>query len=193
MARYSLVLATPRDGISRSRKDFRHAPAAGFRRDLLGAVPGTGRGANFALFSANATRRSSCACSTVRDAGDRAHRSARRTEDVWHGYLPDVRPGQLYGYRVHGPYEPEHGHRFNPNKLLIDPYARGLAGRLDLGDAHFGYRIGARARTSPSTGATARAACRNAVVVDHAFTWGRARPRRGRGTRPSSTRPMSAG
>ena len=62
-----------------------------------------------------------------------------RTEDVWHGYLNDVSPGQLYGYRVHGPYEPEHGHRFNPNKLLIDPYARRLAGRLVWSDAHFGY------------------------------------------------------
>ena len=60
-----------------------------------------------------------------------------RTEDVWHGYLTDVAPGQLYGYRVHGPYEPEHGFRFNPHKLLIDPYAKRLAGRLVWSDAHF--------------------------------------------------------
>src|SRR4029078_4015440 len=65
-----------------------------------------------------------------------------RTDDVWHGYLPDVLPGQLYGYRAHGPYEPEHGHRFNANKLLIDPYAKRLAGRIVWSDAHFGYRAG---------------------------------------------------
>src|SRR5947208_3114423 len=65
-----------------------------------------------------------------------------RTEDVWHGYLNDVSPGQLYGYRVHGPYAPEQGHRFNANKLLLDPYARRLAGRLVWSDAHFAYRTG---------------------------------------------------
>ena len=65
-----------------------------------------------------------------------------RIEDVWQGYLNDVSPGQLYGYRVHGPYETEHGHRFNPSKLLFDPYARRLAGRLVWSDAHFGYRAG---------------------------------------------------
>ena len=61
---------------------------------------------------------------------------------IWHCYLPDVRPGQLYGYRVHGPYEPEQGHRFNPNKLLIDPYTKLLSGRVVWSDAHFGYRAG---------------------------------------------------
>ena len=65
-----------------------------------------------------------------------------RTEDVWHGYLSDVAPGQLYGYRVHGPYEPERGFRFNHHKLLVDPYAKRLWGRVTWSDAHFGYQTG---------------------------------------------------
>src|SRR3546814_16153223 len=64
------------------------------------------------------------------------------THQVWHGYLHDVRPGQNYGYRVHGPYEPQAGHRFNPNKLLLDPYAKVLHGELHWHDAAFGYRGG---------------------------------------------------
>ena len=104
-------------------------------------------------------RRSSCACSTA--SGRREiERIAlpERTEDVWHGYLNDVAPGQLYGYRVHGPYEPERGFRFNPHKLLIDPYAKQLAGRLVWSDAHFGYRAGSAAGRSVfrSTGQRAR-------------------------------------
>jgi glycogen operon protein len=101
-----------------------------------------GRGTNFALFSANAQKVELC----LFDAQGRRELERielpERTEDVWHGYLNDVTPGQLYGYRVHGPYEPGHGHRFNPNKLLLDPYARRLAGRLAWSDAHFGYRTG---------------------------------------------------
>ena len=66
------------------------------------------------------------------------------THEVWHGYLPELRPGQLYGYRVYGPYDPVNGHRFNPNKLLIDPYAKALFGDIRWHDAHFGYRVGAQ-------------------------------------------------
>ena len=64
------------------------------------------------------------------------------TDEIWHGYIPDLQPGTVYGYRVHGPYEPEHGHRFNPNKLLLDPYARAHVGALRWNDACFGYKIG---------------------------------------------------
>jgi isoamylase len=96
-----------------------------------------------------------------------------RTEDVWHGYLNDVSPGQLYGYRVHGPYEPEHGHRFNANKLLLDPYAKRLAGRLVWSDAHFAYRTGsAREDLSFDRRDNARGMPK-AVVVDESFNWGR--------------------
>ncbi|MCC7346526.1 MAG: glycogen debranching protein GlgX [Variibacter sp.] len=99
-----------------------------------------GRGTNFALFSAHAEKVELC---LFDEHGRReVERIAlpERSEDVWHGYLADVAPGQLYGYRVHGPYEPDHGHRFNPNKLLLDPYARQISGRLVLHDVHLGYR-----------------------------------------------------
>ena len=69
-------------------------------------------------------------------------RLTEQTDMVWHVYLPGVGPGQLYGYRVHGPYEPAAGHRFNPSKLLIDPYAKCLTGDVQWSDAMFGYRIG---------------------------------------------------
>ena len=101
-----------------------------------------GQGTNFALFSANAERIELC---LFDDSGTRElERVAlpERTGDVWHGYLKDIVPGQRYGYRVHGPYEPERGHRFNANKLLLDPYAKQLSGRLSLRDVHFGYRFG---------------------------------------------------
>src|SRR5215467_12861229 len=90
-----------------------------------------GRGVNFALFSAHASAVDLCLFKLNR----RQHETQRirlplRTDQVWHGYLKGVKPGQLYGYRVHGPYAPDKGHRFNPNKLLIDPYARRLHGRI---------------------------------------------------------------
>ena len=101
-------------------------------------------------------------------------------------------PGQLYGYRVHGPYEPEHGHRFNANKLLLDPYAKRLAGPLVWSDAHFGYRTGSpRADLSFDRRDNARGMPK-AVVVDPAFTWGDDRaPRVAVGTTRSSTRRTS--
>src|SRR5450756_816181 len=89
-----------------------------------------GRGTNFALFSANAQKVELCLFDSQGRRELERIELPERTEDVWHGYMNDVSPGQLYGYRVHGPYEPEHGHRFNANKLLLDPYARRLAGRL---------------------------------------------------------------
>lgn len=101
-----------------------------------------GRGTNFALFSANAHKVELC----LFDAQGRRELERielpERTEDVWHGYLNDVSPGQLYGYRVHGPYDPDRGHRFNAHKLLLDPYAKRLNGRLVWSEAHFAYRTG---------------------------------------------------
>src|ERR1051326_4018230 len=101
----------------------------------------TGLGANFALFSANATKVELCLFD------DRGEQEIERivlpefTDEVWHGYLPDARPGTIYGYRVHGPYEPENGHRFNPAKLLLDPYAKAVHGRLQWHPALFGYTM----------------------------------------------------
>jgi isoamylase len=91
-----------------------------------------GEGTNFALFSAHATAVELCLYDS---AGE--HELARltlpeRTHDIWHGYVPGVRPGSCYGYRVHGPFQPHAGHRFNPHKLLLDPYAPRLAGTLQL-------------------------------------------------------------
>ena len=71
-------------------------------------------------------------------------RITEQTDQVWHCYLPEARPGLLYGYRVHGPYDPNKGHRFNPHKLLLDPYAKQIVGDLKWSDSHFGYRIGSK-------------------------------------------------
>src|SRR5438477_556924 len=89
-----------------------------------------GRGTNFALFSANAEKVELCLFDGQGRRELERVELPERTEDVWHGYLNDVSPGQLYGYRVHGPYAPEHGHRFNANKLLLDPYARRIDDRV---------------------------------------------------------------
>ena len=138
-----------------------------------------GKGVNFALFSAHADKVVLCLFDR------RGERELRRVElpevtnHVWHGYLPDARPGLLYGYRVYGPYDPANGHRFNPHKLLIDPYAKSLRGSIRWSDAVFGYRIGhTREDLSFDRRDSARAMpkCR---VVDDAFTWGdERRPRR---------------
>ena len=132
-----------------------------------------GRGTNFALFSANAEKVELCLFDGQGRRELERIELPERTEDVWHGYLNDVSPGQLYGYRVHGPYAPEHGHRFNANKLLLDPYARRLAGRLVWSDAHFAYRTGsAREDLSFDRRDNARGMPK-AVVVDETFNWGR--------------------
>src|SRR5437660_1831855 len=141
-----------------------------------------GRGTNFALFSANAQRVELCLFDPQGRRELERIELPERTEDVWHGYLNDVSPGQLYGYRVYGPYEPEHGHRFNANKLLLDPYAKRVAGRLVWSDAHFAYRTGsAREDLSFDRRDNARGMPK-AVVVDENFNWGR------REIRPNVTR-----
>jgi len=102
-----------------------------------------GEGVNFALFSENATGVDLCLFD-VEHQEQESHRLPldECTDQVWHVYLPEVRPGQLYGYRVHGPYDPPAGHRFNPSKLLIDPYAKAFTGIVKWSDAMFGYRVG---------------------------------------------------
>jgi isoamylase len=134
-----------------------------------------GRGTNFALFSANAEKVELCLFDSYGRREIERIALPERTEDVWHGYLADVVPGQLYGYRVHGPYHPERGLRFNSHKLLIDPYAKQLVGRLVWSDAHFGYRAGsARADLSFDRRDNARGMPKS-MVVDEAFTWGEER------------------
>jgi glycogen operon protein len=131
-----------------------------------------GLGTNFALFSANAEKVELCLFDATGQRELDRIALPELTDEVWHGYLPDVKPGQLYGYRVHGPYAPEAGHRFNPNKLLIDPYARTLVGPLKWTDAHYGWRAQSnRADLSFDRRDNARSMpkCR---VVDPASTWG---------------------
>src|SRR3954469_18089882 len=102
-----------------------------------------GEGVNFALYAENATGVDLCLFDETDSPKESARiRVAEVSHHVWHVYLPGLKPGQLYGYRVYGPYEPENGHRFNPNKVLIDPYAKAIAGNIIWNDALFGYEMG---------------------------------------------------
>ena len=100
-----------------------------------------GEGTNFAVFSRHATRVELCLFAHPTDATESARHELQRAGDVWHGYLPGVRPGQAYGYRMHGAYAPAQGHRFNPAKLLLDPYARAISGTMEWSDALSGYPL----------------------------------------------------
>ncbi|MDG3042212.1 glycogen debranching protein GlgX [Roseicyclus marinus] len=138
----------------------------------LGATPDA-LGVNFAVFSAHATRMVLCLFS---EDGQEVARLdlPERDGDVWHGHVAGLRPGQLYGYRAHGPYAPQDGHRFNPNKLLVDPYARALTGHPVWHDALYGYDP-AKGPDSFSTLDSAPYMPR-AIVVDPSFDWGGDRP-----------------
>ena len=131
-----------------------------------------GVGVNFAIFSEHATRVELC----LFDSLDAEVESLtiplpEQTDMVWHGYLPDVHPGQLYGYRVHGSYAPHQGHRFNPNKLVMDPYAKVVGRATRWHDSLFGFQIGSGDDTTFDDRDTAPYAPL-AAVVDSAFTWG---------------------
>ena len=97
---------------------------------------------------------------------------------VWHGYLPDILPGQVYGYRVHGPYEPAKGHRFNPNKVLLDPYAKAIAAEVKWSDTMWGYKVGDPATDLSFDDRDNARFAPLAAVIDEAFTWGDDRPPR---------------
>ncbi len=135
-----------------------------------------GEGVNFALFSESAQKVELCLFDQF---GRREiHRVLLReqTDQVWHCYLPEARPGLLYGYRVHGPYEPTKGFRFNRNKLLLDPYAKQIQNGLKWHDSHFGYRVGHRNEDLSFDRRDSAPGMLKAVVVDPAFTWGADRP-----------------
>ncbi|GAC1626957.1 MAG: hypothetical protein NVS9B10_15400 [Nevskia sp.] len=141
-----------------------------------------GHGTNFAVFSEHASALRLC----LFDDGGR-HELARLelpecSDGIWHGYLPGARPGQLYGYRAEGPYEPEQGHRFNPSKLLLDPYARRIHGELRWTDALFGYNTGSKRADLSRCRRDSAFAMPKAVIVDEAFErsfdWGNDRPPR---------------
>jgi glycogen operon protein len=131
-----------------------------------------GEGVNFALFSEHAER---VELSLFDESGRREiHRvdMAEQTDQVWHCYLPEARPGLLYGYRVQGPYEPAKGHRFNRNKLLLDPYGKQIRNGLRWHDSHFGYKIGHRNQDLSFDRRDSAPGMLKSVVIDSAFTWG---------------------
>ncbi len=133
-----------------------------------------GEGVNFALFSEHATRVELCLFAPDGRETHRLH-LPERTNNVWHGLLPDLRPGQRYGYRVHGPFRPGEGHRFNPNKLLLDPYAKAVSGLVPLDERLLGHRPDDPERADPRDSAPV---VPKGIVVDDAFTWGDDHPPR---------------
>ena len=135
-----------------------------------------GLGVNFAIFSANATKVELCLFDTDGETELERIELPEYTDEIWHGYLPDAHPGQIYGYRVHGPYDPENGHRFNPNKLLIDPYAKQLVGELKWSEGLFGYTIGHPDGDLSYDERDSAPFVPKCKIIDPAFTWGHDRP-----------------
>jgi isoamylase len=132
-----------------------------------------GVGVNFALFAEHATSVELCLFSSPDAERATARlRLAEQTDGIWHLYVPNLAPGQLYGYRVHGPYRPHEGHRFNPNKLLVDPYAKSLSGKLVWNDALFGYSVGAANVDLTFDERDSARFMPKSVVVDMSFPWG---------------------
>jgi glycogen operon protein len=136
-----------------------------------------GNGTNFAIFSEGAEYVDLCLFDKSEDAKEsRTIRFRERTNGVWHIYLPDVRPGQLYGYRVRGPYEPENGLRFNHNKLLLDPYAKAIGREIQWDDSLFGYTIGAEGDDLTFDERDSAPFAPLGIVIEDAFDWGDDRP-----------------
>jgi isoamylase len=139
-----------------------------------------GVGVNFAMFSAHATKVELCLFDSP-TATRESHRVTlpEQTDMVWHGYMPDIRPGQLYGYRVYGPYDPQAGHRFNPNKVVMDPYAKAVGRTVRWGQYEmFGFKVGDPAADLSFDDRDNAAFAPMATVIDSTFTWGDDRPPR---------------
>ena len=136
-----------------------------------------GSGVNFAIFSEHASAVDLCLFRGEYDADESTKiRLTERTDQVWHCYLPDTRPGQLYGYRVHGRYEPHAGHRFNAAKLLIDPYAKAISGAIRWSDDLFAYTVDETLNDLALDAGNSAGGVPKSVVIDAAFTWGDDRP-----------------
>jgi isoamylase len=135
-----------------------------------------GLGTNFAVFSAHAERVELCLFDLSGRREIARFDLTECTDEVWHGYLPNAHTGLVYGYRVHGPYRPEDGHRFNPHKLLLDPYARDLVGTVRWTDALFGYRINSPRGDLSFDRRDSAPSMPKAVVADDVFEWGDDRP-----------------
>ena len=131
-----------------------------------------GNGVNFALFSEHATSVDLCLFDSMEAPEENVRIPVtEHTDQVWHIFLPEVRPGQIYGYRVSGPYEPEIGMRFNSSKLLLDPYAKAIAGRVEWGDEMFGYVVGGEKEDLTRDFRDDAWGMPKAVVIDNAFNW----------------------
>ena len=130
-----------------------------------------GKGVNFALFSANATKVEVCLFDADGKREIERITLPEYTDQIFHGYLPEIGPGQLYGYRVHGPYAPTEGHRFNPNKLLLDPYARMHHGELVWDPAVFGYTLGHPDGDLSFDERDSAPFVPKSVIVDPGFDW----------------------
>ncbi|MEY2544037.1 MAG: isoamylase, partial [Verrucomicrobiota bacterium] len=132
-----------------------------------------GNGVNFAIFSEHATEVHLCLFDSLDSPKENVRIPLReQTEQVWHGFLPDVRPGQLYGFRVYGPYDPNHGLRFNDSKLLLDPYAKAIAGEVNWSDEMFAYVVGGKEEDLARDSRDNAWAMLKSVVIDGAFNWG---------------------
>ncbi|MDN3547764.1 glycogen debranching protein GlgX [Mucilaginibacter aquaedulcis] len=131
-----------------------------------------GEGVNFTLYSENATGVEICLFNTAEDEVESERIPLTECTDLtWHIYIPGLKPGQLYGFRVDGPYEPENGHRFNPNKLLVDPYAKAIAGTVNWDDSLFGYELGNPDEDLSFSKTDNAAFVPKSVVIDHNFDW----------------------
>src|SRR5258707_3916412 len=131
-----------------------------------------GNGVNFALFSEHATSVDLCLFDSMEAREENVRIPVtEHTDQVWHIFLPEAQPGQIYGYRVSGPYEPEIGMRFNSSKLLLDPYAKAIAGRVEWGDEMFGYVVGGKAEDLTRDFRDDAWGMPKAVVIDNAFNW----------------------
>ena len=137
-----------------------------------------GEGVNFALYSEHAEKVDLCLFDISGRRETLRVPLPEQTDMVWHGYLPEARPGQLYGYRVYGPYAPEQGHRFNPHKLLLDPYGKQIQGALNWTDSHFGYRIGHKQEDLSFDRRDNAGNMPKNRVIDSAFRWGADEPPR---------------
>jgi len=131
-----------------------------------------GEGVNFALYSEHAEKVELCLFDDFGKHEVQRVPLAEQTDMVWHSYLPEVRPGRLYGYRVYGPYAPEKGHRFNHHKLLLDPYGKQVHGTIRWSDAHYGYRVGHKQEDLSFDRRDDAAGMAKNRVVDASFTWG---------------------
>ena len=135
-----------------------------------------GKGVNFALFADNATGVELYLFNAASGEPETEKiRLYEKSHQIWHGYIPGIQPGQLYGYRVYGPYDPQAGHRFNPRKLLIDPYAKAIASTIQWDDSLFGYDLTSgddlKASDSDSGFFTPKS-----IVIDHRYDWEDDRP-----------------